>query len=396
MRRGPIAIVGNGQAGINTALAMRELGFDGELVIFGDENHWPYDRPPLSKNLCAPPVNPAALDIISHGDAAHKALDIRCGTRVAGVDRARKTITLDDGQSFAYDALVLATGGMARELPELPSDGERVFTLRTMADAHALSNALAGTDNLVVIGGGWLGLEIAAAARSTGKDVLVIEAAQRICHRTLPPDVCGALHRLHTEHGTRILTGNSVTVMREQDSIAVAIAGGRKELFGVAVVAIGLVPNDTLARQAGLACQSGILTSGAGGTNDPDIFAVGDVARLHHDGLGQTIRFESWRNAVTQGRLAARALCGRALPYTEAPWFWSEQFGKLVQIAGMPDPSLQLIDTEGGPRPLWRYGNDRGLACVVGIDRAKDVKQAHRALSNVAIPETSQIARQQT
>lgn len=379
MRRGPIIIVGNGQAGVNTALGLRDCGYGGAIVIFGDEETWPYDRPPLSKQILDANAEPES--IISEQDAARKSIDIRLATAVVGIDRANKRVELSDGKSIPYDALVLATGGSARELAALPSDNRRVFTLRTIDDARKLSTALLQTEDLAVLGGGWLGLEVAAAAREADKNVLLLETAPRICARSLPTDVALALHRMHVERGIRIEAGASVSVAREEQGIRVEVSGGAPERFALAMVCIGLEPRYHLARAAGIRCDNGILTDGCGRTSDPDIFAAGDVARLHHDALEQRLRLESWRNAVTQGRLAAQAICGMPAHYHEAPWFWSEQFGHLIQIAGLPDPSLKMISHEDGPRPLWRYGDADQVKCVIGIDRAKDLKQAHRSLS---------------
>ena len=379
MRRGPVVIVGNGQAGVNAALGLRDCGYGGAIIIFGDEETWPYDRPPLSKKILDAKAEPDS--IISEQNAAGKSIDIRCATSVAGIDRSKKSIELSDGTSIAYDALVLATGGSARELPTLPSDNRRVFTLRTIHDARKLSAALSQTGDLVILGGGWLGLEVAAAAREAGKNVLLLENAPRICARSLPEDVALALHRMHVERGIRMEAGASISIAHDDQGIRIELNGGTPEHFALAVVSIGLEPRDHLARAAGILCDNGILTDGCGRTSDPDIFAVGDVARLYHDALGQRLRLECWHNAVTQGRLAAHAICSTGAHYYEAPWFWSEQFGHLIQIAGLPDPSLKMISHEDGPRPLWRYGDADQVKCVIGIDRAKDLKQAHRSLS---------------
>jgi 3-phenylpropionate/trans-cinnamate dioxygenase ferredoxin reductase subunit len=371
--------VGNGQAGVNAAVGLRDCGYDGAIIMFGDEETWPYDRPPLSKQILEANAEPE--NIISKPDAAAKSIEIRCAMSVVGIDRINRSIELSDGKSIAYDALVLATGGSARELPTLPSDNRRVFTLRTIHDARKLSTALLRVENLAILGGGWLGLEVAAAAREVGKSVVLLETAPRICARSLPAEVALALHHIHVERGIQIEAGASASVTHDGQGIRIKLNGRAPECFSLAVVSIGLEPRDHLARAAGILCDNGILTDGCGRTNDPDIFAVGDVARLHHDALGHRLRLESWRNAVTQGRLAAQAICGMPAHYHEAPWFWSEQFGHLIQIAGLPDPSLKMISHEDGPRPLWRYGDADQVKCVIGIDRAKDIKQAHRSLS---------------
>jgi 3-phenylpropionate/trans-cinnamate dioxygenase ferredoxin reductase subunit len=295
------------------------------------------------------------------------------------VDTKARRVRTETGDD-SYGALILATGGTAKALPGLPADNERIFSLRTHADACSITAALAHADRVAVIGGGWLGLEIAAAARTLGKDVTVFEGAAVLCPRSLPPAVGKHLQLMHEAHGVRIVTRSRASFAREASRIVARDADGA-ESFDIAVVAIGLVPQVALASDAGVACDDGILTDGAGRTSAPGVYAIGDVARFRHDGMRETLRLESWTSAGIQGALVAQAICGGRPQHTAAPWFWSEQYGHLIQVAGLPQPGLELMSEEAGDRPLWRYGRGDRLAAVIGIDRARDVRAASTALS---------------
>lgn len=377
---GRVVIVGAGQAGIQAALALRQNGFTGNITLYSDESVWPYDRPPLSKSFVAGSDTPP-VPLLSEADAQTNALDIVREVSVVAVDSGRRCVLLSNGEQVSFDILILATGGAARALPSLPADNVRVFALRTLADAQAITGSLDGARNAAVVGGGWLGLEIAAALRALAKDVTVFEAADHVCQRSLPREVARYLQSLHEQHGIRIHTGARVNFVRERDHVLARHGNGQNQSFDIAIVATGLAPRTELARSAGLICDDGILTDGAGRTNISDIYAIGDVARLHHDGLQQTLRLESWTNAATQAALAAQAICGQQPSYVAAPWFWSEQYGHMVQVAGLPQPDLELLSVDDGANPLWRYGRAGKLAAVIGIDRPRDVRMAARELT---------------
>lgn len=377
MRNGRIIIVGAGQAGVNCALALRECGFAGDVTLLSDEAHEPYDRPPLSKELGGAPSA-----IVKREELDAKAIALRLGIAATGIDRVAKTLTLNDGTTLPYDVLVLATGGAARALPSLPADGRRVFVLRTLDDARAIDRASRMARNALVLGGGWLGLESAAALRGHGCEVTLLEAADRLCARSVPAEISVYLHDLHSGHGVQLITGATAVIAASPDGIT-ARWNGTAATFDMAVVAIGLTPHDALARNAGLACQDGILTDDFGRTDDPAIFAIGDVGRIR---IGnQTQRLESWKHAIAQGRRAAQAICGAPVSAPEAPWFWSEQYDRLIQVAGLPQPSLTLLATETEPHPLWRYGAGGETHAVIGVNRARDLRQAHRTLSPSAL-----------
>ncbi len=380
MTAASVIIVGAGLAGVSAALALRQAGFAAPIRLYSEEDEWPYDRPPLSKSFAGANGPPLAT-LLSEEQAAANALDVTRGTAVSLIEANTRRLRLSDGRQDAYGALILATGGTAKAMPGLAVDNTRVFSLRTYADARVISEALTRAHSLAVIGGGWLGLEIAAAASIMGRRVSVFEAAPSLCPRSLPHEVGEQLRRMHEAHGVRIVTRSDAGFAREGSQILARHADGRIDRFDIAVIAIGLIPRIELASTAGIACDDGILTDGAGRTSHAGIYAVGDAARPHHDGMRRRLRLESWTNAAVQGALAAQAIHGARPRYTTAPWFWSEQFGRMVQVAGMPRPDLLLMSTEDGDRPLWRYGQNGRLAAVIGIDRAKDVRAASRLLT---------------
>ena len=372
-----VIIVGAGRAGVSAALALRQAGFTAQIRLYSDEIEWPYDRPPLSKSLADDASTHAG--ILSEAEADTHALDLVRGVRVVAIDTKNRRVRTSIGED-SFDALILATGGTAKALPALPVDNEHVFSLRTCGDARNITAALGRSGRVAIIGGGWLGLEVAAAARTLGKHVAVFEAAATLCPRSLPPAVGDHLRRMHEAHGVQIVTHSAATFERNGAGVAVHHAD-RIECFDIAVVAIGLVPQTTLAIEAGITCADGILTDGAGRTSAPDVYAIGDVARFHHDSMRASLRLESWTHANVQATLVAQAICGGQPRYTATPWFWSEQFGRMVQMAGLPQADLELISEETGDRPLWRYGRGNRLTAVIGIDRARDVRAASTALA---------------
>lgn len=379
MEEGAVVIIGAGQAGLNCALALRELGHQGPVLVLSDEADWPYDRPPLSKSVGADA--PAGVPIVSEPILADKAIELWRGQQVIAIDRARKQVRTGDGATVAYGTLVLAMGGAPKTLSSLPVDGRRVFAMRTLADSRALSAATAQHRRFLVVGGGWLGLELAAAVAESGKPVVIVETAPRLCARSLPAEVSAHLHHIHEERGNTVLTGIQPGFSVDTDGIRISGHGRPGEKFDAAIVAVGMWPRVELAAAAGLAVDDGIVTDASGRTGDPHVFAIGDVARNTGPGESRGLRLESWRSAVQQGRRAARAIRGLPAEPIEAPWFWSEQFGQMIQVAGLPDPGLDLVSHDPGPAPLWYYGRGGDVRVMIGFNRPKEVRRHARTLA---------------
>lgn len=371
--KGPVVVVGAGQAAAALARALRERSYDGPIRLLGEEPHAPYERPPLSKQVLREGRAHDGLCLLGEEACALHDVALSTGARVVAIDRAAQTVTTDAGEVVGYGTLVLATGGAARTLPGLPSDNRRVFVLRDLGDALALHAALAEVRRVLVVGGGWLGLEVASTVRELGREVTLVESASRLCARSMPAEVSDYLLGMHREQGVDVRLGALAQCAAGPDGISLA-----GEPFDLAVVAIGLRARDELASAAGLETADGIVTNIDGSTADPNVFAIGDVARI---GGPSGLRLESWRHAEAQAKLAAASMMGQASSYGEAPWFWSEQFDRLIQIAGYPGQDLDLLDAEGGDRPLWRYGGPEGVRAVIGIDRARDVRLAHRGMA---------------
>jgi 3-phenylpropionate/trans-cinnamate dioxygenase ferredoxin reductase subunit len=346
MASNTIIVVGGGQAGGWAAKTLRAEGYTGRVVLVGDERHPPYERPPLSKSVLAGEAAPETTHLFKPEAWDALALEVRAGERAGAIDRDAKELVLAGGERIAYDALILCTGGRARTLPIAAGDAPGVFTLRTIEDSLAIRRALEGrAKRVAVIGGGWIGLEVAATARLAGADVTVIEALPRLCARSVPAEVSDYLLSLHVRHGVNVLLDRAVVdLARDGDgALTVRLDDGHALTADVVVVGVGLVANDELARDAGLACDGGILVDTQCRTSDPHVFAAGDVAVTPNPWAERRIRLESWQNAQYQGIAAAKAALGQDVSYEPLPWFWSDQYDLKLQIYGLPSASHQVV-----------------------------------------------------
>lgn len=338
-----IVVVGSGHAGAQFCASVIESKEDVQLVMVGDEAHLPYQRPPLSKTyLKDPQTEPALLRAASFYADNNTALQLT--SRAADIDRQGKTIGLESGERIAYDCLVLAMGTRARTLPLFEGDYANVFTLRTLDDADRLRGLLQPATNVLVIGGGFIGLEIAATSAQLGKSVTLFEAAPRLLGRSSSPEISSYLLEKHRATGVDIrlqtaadridVSGNSVKGVWVGDEYLQA---------DVIIIGIGAVPNDELARQAGLECENGVVVDAYMRTSDPDILAIGDCTAFPSATLGRRIRLESVQNANDQARCAAHTVAGKLEAYVALPWFWSDQGAVRIQIAGVPEQDHKRI-----------------------------------------------------
>jgi 3-phenylpropionate/trans-cinnamate dioxygenase ferredoxin reductase subunit len=337
---GRVVVVGAGHGGGTVATTLRQQGFGGDIVIIGAEPVGPYHRPPLSKSLLKGNLEqPLQAKTFYH----EQDITLRTGTRVVSIDREARAAILLDGETVSYDILIIATGARARRLPIPGHDLEKVYELRTVTDARVLHDALTPGRHLAIVGGGWIGLEVASSARAAGVDVTVIEREERLLARVASREVSSFLTDYHRARGTEILTAAQVSALErgERHSVgAVALSDGRSIACDRVLIGIGAVADDELARMAGLRCEDGIVVDLHARTEDPYIYAVGDVTRrplASHVGL---FRLESIPSAVEQARQAVASILGKPAPMPEVPWFWSEQFDLKLHIAGL------LIDTD--------------------------------------------------
>jgi len=378
-----VVIVGAGQAGRRTAEALRELDGHVAITLLGEEPFLPYDRPPLSKAVLLGADPGRALFVRSADFFAERRIALRTGVRVVGVDVAARTVRTAAGESVGWDALVLATGASARQL-SVPGAGDpRVLTLRTLAEAEALRARLLDRPRVAVVGGGLIGLEVAAAARTLGCPVAVLEADTTLLARSFPPPVGAVVAERHRTAGVTIHLTAPVRAIRpstaglsvESDSVTVAA--------DLVVVGTGGVANDALATAAGLATANGILTDGQGRASIPGIHAAGEVARFRHPFLGRAARLESWQVAQFQPAAVARAILGHGGDYDEVPWVWTDQYDWNLQALGEPDPDHTLIERMAAPtRRTWVAldGSDRPRGAAL-LNQGRDVTPLRRLIA---------------
>ncbi|MFK4492285.1 NAD(P)/FAD-dependent oxidoreductase [Bradyrhizobium sp. USDA 336] len=331
-----LAVVGAGEAGTAAAVALREGGWRGLIVLIGNESILPYERPPLSKAALTETTDPGPKLLVTPERLAELQIDYREGRNVNSIDRGARTITLSDGAQLAYEGLVLTTGARPRTLSVPVAAESRVATLRTYADASAIRRVISRVCDVVVIGGGFIGLEAAASAVSRGASVTVVEAGPRLLMRGVPGPMADLISAKHVRSGVRVETNAMVEhIDATEGRSMVVLADGRKYLADLVVVGVGVVPNVELAEEAGLAVQNGIVVDEMLATSDPHIFAAGDCCVFPHRLYGERIRLEAWRNARQQGVAAAANLLGAKRPYDDVPWFWSDQYDETFQMAGL-------------------------------------------------------------
>jgi 3-phenylpropionate/trans-cinnamate dioxygenase ferredoxin reductase subunit len=384
-----VVVVGGGQAAGRFAEALRAGGYDGRITLLADEPHTPYERPPLSKGVLSGQDAPetTALPV----DWAALRIDVRQGARAVAIDRHAQRVTLEDGTTRPWDRLVLATGSRARTLDlDVPS-----FTLRTLADAAALRARLTPGARLLLLGGGVIGLEVAATAAALGVQAIVVEAAPRLMPRGCPAEIAAHLLALHRARGVDVHLGAQVErVERAGAGLVATLADGTRIASDLLVLGIGAVPEDGLAAAAGLETRDGVLVDGlARSVTDPRILAIGDVARHPLPRFGITLRQESWRHAEAHARAAAAGLLdASAAPYDDVPGFWSDQHGARLLVEGLPALGATTVTREG-EKPVTFHLDATGRvmgAATLGDSRAMAV--ARRLIAAGARPHPALLA----
>ena len=339
-----VVIVGAGHAGGSVAALLRQYGFEGPITLIGDEPIAPYQRPPLSKAWLKGEADADSLQLKDPYWWAQNGVDLRLDARVTALDRAARTVALE-GETLSYDALVIATGARARPIHLPGADLDGVLALRTAADAEALKARLGPGRRLVVIGGGYVGLEAAASAMALGGSAVVLEREARVLARVASQTLSNFYATAHAARGVQIVTGAAVVAIEGDGHVqAVRLADGRAFPCDAVLVGVGAEPNVELAEAAGLPCADGIIVDAGARTADPAIWAVGDVTRRPSALFDRDFRFESVPNALEQAKQAASAIAGRDQPPAEIPWFWSDQFDLKLQMAGLAiDSDRQVL-----------------------------------------------------
>ncbi|AOW92980.1 pyridine nucleotide-disulfide oxidoreductase [Rhodococcus sp. WMMA185] len=378
-------IVGGGLAGAKTAEALRDKDFEGSIVLLSEEEHLPYDRPPLTKEHFA---GKKSLDefTVHHGDwYRDQHVDLRLGTTATDLDLAAHTVTLPDGSTLKYDKLALATGSRSRRPPINGSDAEGVHYLRSVDESDALIEAVADGARLVIIGAGWIGLEVAASARQKGADVAVIEASELPLTNSLGPEIGRVFADLHRENGVRLHLGAKVEEITVEAGRATGVRLGDGTVLpaDAVLVAVGAAPNVEIAERAGLDVDGGVLVDAGLQTSHPDVVAVGDIAAQLHPRLGTRIRVEHWANALNQPAVAAATMLGRSAEYAQLPYFFTDQFDLGMEYTGyVPLKSYERVIVRGDlpGREFLAFWLDEGGHVLAGMnvniwDATDEIKQ---------------------
>jgi 3-phenylpropionate/trans-cinnamate dioxygenase ferredoxin reductase subunit len=379
----PMVIVGAGHCGGRTAMALRSAGWSGPIHLVGDEPHAPYERPPLSKGLLTGDTSAAACALSPDADLQDARIT-RHVARVTAIDAAARSLTLSDGHTLAYQSLLLATGGQVRTLTIPGGDLPGVFTLRNLGDAAALAPRLAPGQRLLVVGGGFIGLEVAASARKLGCEVTVVEGAPRLMGRAVPEPVAERALALHRAQGVRVLLGATPqSITRSATGLRMDLADGSSIEADTVLAGIGIVPDLALPQAAGLAVGRGVQVNAQLQTSAAGIFAAGDVAEFPSVLSGQLVRQETWHNAETQAAIAAQNMLGGEAAYTALPWFWSDQYDHQLQVMGEPalaaSNATRTLDDAGGMVIFYLDADNRLVgACGWGETSrvAKELKLA--------------------
>jgi len=369
-----IVIVGAGQAAGQAAAVLRQEGYEGDVMIVGEEKHPPYQRPPLSKQYLAGEQGIDRVYIRPERFYGEKQIEVRSGVRVDRLDPETKTLTTQNGESIGWDKLLLATGSRPRVLQVPGNKLSGIHYLRTITDVDAIREAMKTAERLVVIGGGYIGLEVASVAVRAGLDVTVLESEDRILQRVTTPEMSEFYHRLHTERGVTILTRTMVTGFLGDDAVTAIQADERVIEADLVIIGIGIIPNVELAQAAGLEWDNGIMVDEHCRTSVPDIYAAGACTDHPNPTLGRRLRLESVPNAMEQGRVAAINMNGGNRIYDAIPWFWSDQYELKLQMAGFSsDGDTQVLRGDKQARQFAIFYLKHGT--VVAVDAVNSPRE---------------------
>ncbi|QKK27632.1 NAD(P)/FAD-dependent oxidoreductase [Rhizobium hidalgonense] len=391
-------ILGAGECGARAAFALREKGFDGAITLVGAEPLHPYERPPLSKASSADASNPKYIATVEK--YAESGIRLLTGLEARDLDTSSKAVTLSDGTTLSYDKLLLATGAAARSFPGAPEGSAHIRSLRTHHDAAALRDVMKPGKHIAIIGGGFIGLELAATARLLGAEVTVIEGLERVLKRGVPEEIADLLTERHRTEGVDIRCGVSIAALTEEGGKAVIkLSTGERVEADLALVGIGARPNVEIAERAGLAIDNGISVDIHLQTSAPDIFAAGDCCSFPLSIYGgRRVRLESWRNAQEQGTLAAANMLGLDEAVSSVPWFWSDQYDMTLQIAGLAEGAATHQRRDLGAAAFILFHLDAGgrLIAASGIGPgnavARDIRLAEMLIAAGARPDPAALA----
>lgn len=364
-----IAVIGAGQAGFSLVSKLRAEGFDGQISLFGDEPVPPYQRPPLSKKYLTGDMDLQRLFFRPENFYEDQGITLHLGRPVSAIDLAARTVTA--GETHGFDQLAITTGSLPRRLPDAIGGAlGGVHYVRSLADVDAMEPAFRAGAKVLIVGGGYIGLEAAAVAAQRGLDVTLVEAADRILQRVAAPQTSDFFRKLHRDNGVTIIEGTGLASLTGDDRVTGAVlADGRELAVDFVIAGIGILPDTAIAEAAGLVCDNGIAVDAHCATSDPAVFAAGDCASFPH--LGGRLRLESVGNAIDMGECVAMNMLGNSVSYTAKPWFWSDQYDTTLQIAGLNTGYDQIVERPGaraGGMSVWYFAKGRLLA----VDAASD------------------------
>lgn len=390
-----VVIVGASHAATEVIANLRKLKWDGKITLIGDEASLPYQRPPLSKAYYKGDVDDEKLLIRPSSFYEKNDVDLKLGRTVESIDRKAKSVHLDNGETVNYEHLILATGTRARELPTDGAKHKNINYLRTKSDVDGIKSQLQPGSNLIIIGAGYIGLEVAASAVKQGINVIVFEFMERVLARVTSPTVSEFYRQLHQEEGVEIRLNSAVEKFEHTDSHLIAHTNNGEQLeCDSVIVGIGVLPNSELAENAGLTCDNGIVVNEFTQTDDPAIFAIGDCSNHHSIIYNKRIRLESVPNAMEQAKVAAATICGQGRAYNQLPWFWSDQYDVKLQTAGLfQDHDQVIVRGDTTTRKFAAFYLQEGvLIAVDALNSPAEFMLSKKLIINKVSPDTEKLA----
>jgi len=393
-----IVIAGAGHAAGQVVASLKLKKFGGKIILIGDEPYLPYQRPPLSKKFLAGELDAERLHFKPATFYDDANIDVYLSTRVTGIDPARQSLATDDGQTFAYSKLVLALGSRVRRIPVSGQELPGVFYLRSIDDVNSIRGNIAANKKVVIVGAGYIGLEVAAVCRQLGLHVTVVEMADRVMSRVVSPQVSTFYQQQHESHGVEFMLSTGLLSIRGDAHVtAVEVGNGDLVEADFLIIGAGVLPNYELAEAAGLIVDNGIAVDDRCQSSDPNIYAVGDCSSHPSDIYGRRIRLESVHNALEQAKTAASNICGIEEHYSQVPWFWSDQYDLKLQIAGLSDGYDQVV-IRGEPKDKkfsCFYLKDGVLVAVDAINSPRDFVQSKSQIAAKAAIDPATLADRQ-
>jgi len=390
-----VVIVGAGHGAGQAVATLQQKQFGGRIVLVGDEPYLPYQRPPLSKKYLAGELPAERLHFKPASFYDHPNIEVRLGKRIESIDRDAGVVTDRDGAALEYDRLILATGSRVRRIDAPGGDLDGVHYLRTIADVDRIRADLAPGKRAVIVGAGYIGLEVAAVCRTLGLDVTVLEIADRVMNRVVSPEISSFYEALHTARGVRLRLATGLSAFEGNGRVtAVAMDGGRSIPADLVVVGVGILPETKLARAAGLDVADGIVVDDRCRTADPAIYAIGDCSRHPNAIYGREVRLESVHNALEQARTAACNICGEEHRYNQVPWFWSDQYDVKLQIAGLSEGYDETV-LRGDPATgsfACLYRREDVLIAVDAVNSPREFMQSKALIERRARIDAARLA----